>query len=254
LALFFYNLLFPIALLLMLPRFVLRMIRRGKYRHKFGQRFGIYSARVRDHIRAHPRIWVHAVSVGEVLIAKKLIARLRQERPDLGVVLSTTTSTGFALAGEEKGEWLEVIYNPVDFPPCVNAAFNLIQPRLLILVEAEVWPNLVSTARARRIPVALVNARLSPRSERRYHLVRKWVENFFGKLDLACVQEPGDVDRWAALGIPRSAIRCTGSIKFDQTGVRAPLRRKCFRSSRLRVGRKALLFLWRAAPMRGRKR
>lgn len=215
-----YNLLFPLALLFMLPRFLLRMIRRGKYRHKFGQRFGIYSRNVRDRIASRPRIWMHAVSVGEVLIAKKVIGRLRHAHPELGIVLSTTTSTGFTLARENAPEWLEVIYNPIDFRFFVRSALRTINPRLLVLVEAEVWPNLVSLARHRAIPVALVSARLSPRSERRYRKFLWFTKPFFAQLDLVCVQEPEDVARWTALGTrPECTIRA-GSVKFDQETAR----------------------------------
>ena len=104
---FVYNLLFPVVLILMLPGFVLRMIRRGNYRHKFWQRFGIYSPRVLEKIGTGGRIWLHAVSVGEVMIAMKLIRAMRDTDPSLGFVLSTTTSTGFKLAARAKCQWLE---------------------------------------------------------------------------------------------------------------------------------------------------
>ena len=102
-----YNLLFPLVLVLMLPGFALRMIRRGKYRHKFWQRFAIYSEGVERKIAGNGRIWVHAVSVGEVNIAMKLIQDLRESDPSLEFVLSTTTSTGFKLAASRKSTWLE---------------------------------------------------------------------------------------------------------------------------------------------------
>src|SRR5438132_13978508 len=98
LTLLFYNVCFPFVLLALLPNFFARMLRRGKYRHKFGQRFGIYSARVQQRLAGKRPVWIHAVSVGEALIALKLIKKLKQLRPELSAVLSTTTSTGFALA------------------------------------------------------------------------------------------------------------------------------------------------------------
>ena len=98
-----YNLAFPFVLLALLPSFLFRMLKRGKYRHKFGQRFGIYSLRVRRKLSRGGWTWVHAVSVGEVLIALKLIRELRSRDPQLPVVLSTTTSTGYALASKETG-------------------------------------------------------------------------------------------------------------------------------------------------------
>ena len=212
---FFYNLLFPIVLLVLLPGFLLRMTRRGNYRHKFGQRFGIYSAGVREKLAGMNRVWVHAVSVGEVNIALKLIQSLREEDPELAFVLSTTTSTGFKLAVSRKSAWLEPIYSPHDFYPIVRRVVRLIRPRCLILVEAEVWPNLLWEVRQIGAKTALVNARLSPRSEKRYRLARWITAPIFNQLDLLCLQEPCDADRWKSLGLDPAKLVLTGSVKFD---------------------------------------
>jgi 3-deoxy-D-manno-octulosonic-acid transferase len=212
---FFYNLFFPIVLLLLLPGFLIRMTRRGNYRHKFGQRFGIYSARVREKLVSTNRVWIHAVSVGEVNIALKLIQSLRDADPELAFVLSTTTSTGFKLALSRKSAWLEPIYGPLDFYPIVRRVVRLIRPRCLILVEAEVWPNLVCEVRRSGAKTALVNARLSPRSEKRYRAVSWITAPIFNQLDLLCLQEPCDADRWKSLGLDPAKLVLTGSIKFD---------------------------------------
>ena len=225
---FFYNLLFPIVLLVLLPGFLLRMTRRGNYRHKFGQRFGIYSAGVREKLAGMNRVWVHAVSVGEVNIALKLIQSLREEDPGLAFVLSTTTSTGFKLAVSRKSAWLEPIYSPLDFYPIVRRVVRLIRPRCLILVEAEVWPNLVWEVRQIGAKTALVNARLSPRSEKRYRLARWITAPIFNQLDLLCLQEPRDADRWKSLGLDPSKLVLTGSVKFDDSAT-APRPARDFR-------------------------
>ncbi len=208
-----YNLAFPVVLVLMLPSFVLRMVRRGNYRHKFGQRFGIYSHRVLDKLQGHRWTFVHAVSVGEVMIALKLITEMRKQEPDLRIVLSTTTSTGYRLAHRHKSPLLEPIYHPLDLPWVVRHALNVTSAERLILVEAEVWPNMMAAARG--IPKILVNARLSARSEKRYHLVRPFAAALFNQLDTICVQEPADAKRWQSLGVKAEKIRMTGSIKFD---------------------------------------
>lgn len=158
---------------------------------------------------------MHAVSVGEVLIALKLVREMRTRDPQLPVVLSTTTSTGYALASKESGEYLEAIYNPLDFFWTARRAVRLIRPRRLILVEAEVWPNLTAEAQARGAILALVNARLSARSESRYRAIRPLAKPIFNQLDLLCVQEPADARRWRRLGVETQKILCTGSIKFD---------------------------------------
>ena len=214
---FVYNLLFPIVLVLMLPSFVLRMIRRGNYRHKFWQRFGIYSPRVLEKIGAGGRTWMHAVSVGEVMIALKLIRAMRDADPSIEFVLSTTTSTGFKLAARAKCPWLEPIYNPLDFYLSARHAVRTIRPRQLILVEAEVWPNIVCEARKVGAKIAMVNTRLSSRSEKRYRAARWITAPLFNQLDVLCLQEPEDVARWRSLGIAESRLRVTGSIKFDDS-------------------------------------
>jgi 3-deoxy-D-manno-octulosonic-acid transferase len=153
--------------------------------------------------------------VGEVTVALKLAHALRALQPNLHCVLTTTTTTGFALANKSASPWIEVMYTPLDFWPIIRRAFAIIHPARILLVEAEVWPNLVAEAHERRIPIALVNARLSPRSENRFRLFRLLVAPTFRLLDLVCVQEPEDVDRWRRLGVEPNRIRHTGSIKYD---------------------------------------
>ncbi len=184
---FVYNLFWPIGLLFFLPGYLLKMVRRGGY----------------------------PVSVGEVMIALKLIQQLRTLEPDVHCVLTTTTTTGFALANKNALPRIEVMYTPLDFWPVMRRAFSVIRPARIVLVEAEIWPNLAAEAHARRIPLVLVNARLSPRSERRFRRFQFLVAPTFQLLDLVCVQEPEDVDRWHRLGVERSRIKYTGSIKYD---------------------------------------
>jgi 3-deoxy-D-manno-octulosonic-acid transferase len=212
---FIYNLFWPIGLMFFLPGYLRKMIRRGGYREKFGQRFGVYDRGLRGRLSNKKSTWLHAVSVGEVNIALKLANALRALESDLHCVLTTTTTTGFALARKSAPPWIEVMYTPLDYWPIMRRAFSLIRPARIALIEAEVWPNLAAAAHARRIPLALVNARLSPRSERRYRRFRFFVGSTFRLLDLVCVPEQPDIERWAALGIARNRIRVTGSIKYD---------------------------------------
>ena len=213
-----YNLLWPLGLVFFLPGYLIKMFRRGGYRRKFGQRLGIYSANVRRRLAQQKSTWLHAVSVGEVGVALKLAAELRRLRPDLHCVLTTTTTTGFSFAAGNALDWIEVMYNPLDFWPIMRRAFSVINPARIILVEAEIWPNLVAEAHARGIPVAVANARLSPRSEKRFRQFRAFVEPTFRLLDLVCVPEREDIDRWTGLDIERGRVRCTGSIKYDLAG------------------------------------
>jgi 3-deoxy-D-manno-octulosonic-acid transferase len=220
---FIYNLLWPFGLLLFLPGYVLKMIRRGGYREKFGQRLGWYDVDLKVRLGKQTTTWLHAVSVGEVAVALKLASQLRALEPDLHCVLTATTTTGFAFASRSVPAWIDVVYTPLDFWPIMRRALKVIRPAKIILVEAEVWPNLVAQAHAREIPLALVNARLSPRSEKRFRQFRFAVAPTFRLLDLVCVQQPGDVDRWAALGVERSRIHHVGAIKFDPENVHVDL-------------------------------
>jgi 3-deoxy-D-manno-octulosonic-acid transferase len=210
-----YNLLYPLGLLLFLPGQISKLLRRGNYRHGFGQRFGVYDREVRARLAPRRCTWIHAVSVGEVAIALKLSAKLKELDPEFFCVLTTTTTTGFAFANQEAGEGMKVLYSPLDFWPIMRRAYAVIRPIRVILVEAEVWPNLAAEARGRGLPLALVNARLSQRSERRFRRFRSLIAPTFRCLDLVCVQEAEDIERWEALGVPRERIQHVGSIKYD---------------------------------------
>jgi 3-deoxy-D-manno-octulosonic-acid transferase len=160
---------------------------------------------------------VHAVSVGEVMIALKLIRALKSRDPDAAFVLSTTTSTGFKVAARAKAPWLEPIYNPLDFLPTARAAVRTIRPKQLVLVEAEAWPNILAEVRALGSSVVMVNTRLSARSEKRYRAVRWLAAPVFNQIDRLCLQEERDIARWTSLGVDRSRLIVTGSIKFDNS-------------------------------------
>ncbi len=221
-----YNLLLPLALLLGLPGYLIKAIRRGGARDNFSQRFGRYDQSMLARWQQEPddgqRVWIHAVSVGEVLVGLKVIQALLEESPDQSIVLSTTTPTGYRLAKVECPSLVCVIYNPVDLPWVVRGALRRIQPGHLILVEAEVWPNLVYQARQRGVSVSLVNARLSERSERRFRKFGALTGPLFAMLDHVCVQFERDVKRWQGLGVDLQRIEKVGSIKYDEAEQQAP--------------------------------
>ncbi|HKP93439.1 MAG TPA: glycosyltransferase N-terminal domain-containing protein [Chthoniobacterales bacterium] len=220
---FLYNLFYPIGLLFFLPGQISKLVRRGNYRHKFGQRFGFYDREVRRRLASRRCTWMHAVSVGEVAVALKLAARLRELDQDFFCALTTTTTTGFQVATAGRSEDLEVLYSPLDFWPIIRRAFAVIRPVRITLVEAEVWPNLAAEARSRRIPLVLVNARLSRRSEARFLRFGFLVRPTFACLDAVCVQEAEDIQRWVTLGVSRQGIYHVGSIKYDPGEVKIQL-------------------------------
>jgi 3-deoxy-D-manno-octulosonic-acid transferase len=213
-----YNLLLPLVLVLGLPSFFIKGFRRGGLARNFAQRLGFFSPETLARFRGQKPLWIHAVSVGEVFLALKLIEALRVIAPGRPIVLSTTTTTGYRVAAEKESATLTVIHNPVDLPWIAWHVLRTLDPCALVLVEAEIWPNLVGLAKRRGLPVLLANARLSPRSERRYRKVRSLIAPVFSLLDGVTVPFDEDVERWSALGIDPAGITVTGSVKFDNAG------------------------------------
>ncbi len=212
----FYNVGFMTFFLITGPFFLWRLWRRGRLLPQFGQRFGLYSKEVHERLAPGADLWIHAVSVGEVKLARVLIGRLREMRPDLRVVVSTTTGTGFTVAKERLADAQTfIIYNPIDFLWSVVHAFKVIQPKLLVLIESEIWPNYLWCAKRRRIPVYLVNTRLSDRSEERYRRMRWLVRPLLQEIDLIFAQDETDVSRLTQAGFAPETIFDLGSLKYD---------------------------------------
>lgn len=220
-----YNLLLPLALLAMLPGALRKLRERGGSWSSLRQRVGLFDAPERAALAAishyDHRLWFHAVSVGEVGVAIKIIAPLLKRHPEAAIVLTTTTPTGHRIAADfaaaQSGR-VAVLYSPLDLPPVVRHLLTEISPCRLALVEAEVWPNLVTQARHLGIPVSLANARLSHRSERQYRRFRFFTRPLFAKLNQILVQEPEEIPRWAGLGALPDRIHLTGSVKYDPEG------------------------------------
>src|SRR5438270_2649708 len=166
---FLYSLALACATLISLPWWVLQMLRAGKYRAGFKERLGLVPQRLKH---ARPGcIWVHAVSVGEVLAVSRLVQEIQSASPGTQLFLSTTTATGQRLARERFGE-ANCFFMPLDFGFSVRAWLHALQPRLLVLAETELWPNLLHVAKKRGVAVAIVNARISDRSFPRYRRFR----------------------------------------------------------------------------------
>lgn len=217
-ALGIYRAALPLVSGLLLPGYLARMVRRGNYRTGFWQRFGRYDALESKRLLAHRWTWIRSISVGETLVALKLARALHAARPDWKIALSVTTSTGFALATEAASEWLFPMYNPLDNPSVVERALAALRPERLILIEGEIWPNLVCACRERSVPIFLANARLSKRSAAGFARWKRWTAPFFGLLDWVGLPEELDRERWISVGATPGILEVTGSIKFDQEG------------------------------------
>lgn len=214
LILFLYNLLFLPALLVLLPGYLLRIKKRGGYGHKARQRFGILDPETAARIGTG-RIWIHAVSVGEVGIALKFVNDFHRRHPNARFLVSSTTSTGLGILERSASPWLEPIANPVDFPVITGRLLKRLRPAALLFVEADLWPNRIAAAKKLRIPVILLNARLSPRSERRFRMVRPFASAWLNQLDLITLSDEVDRERFLSLGVRPDILRVAGNIKHD---------------------------------------
>jgi 3-deoxy-D-manno-octulosonic-acid transferase len=209
---FLYSLLLAFAALLSLPWWAFEMLRLEKYRAGLKERLGSVPARLNT---AKPgSIWVHAVSVGEVLAVSRLIAELKTTEPDTPIFISTTTVTGQRLARERFGE-THCFFMPLDFGFAVQAYLRALKPRLLILAETEFWPNLLHLARKRGTVVAIVNARISDRSFPRYRRFSWFFRRVLSNVDLFLAQTAQDAERLRAIGAPTERVRVSGNLKFD---------------------------------------
>jgi 3-deoxy-D-manno-octulosonic-acid transferase len=217
LALTLYRLVLPLLFLAAFPSWVLKMRRRGGFRTRLGERISLY-AHSPDRTGA---IHLHAVSVGEAMLALKLVREWLSFNPDQHFVLAVGTATGHAVATSSDVSQLRVTYAPLDFQWMVRRYLQRFRPRQIILIEGEVWPHLLMACSSRQIPVRLVNARMSPRSARRFEKFSQWLRPFYGLLDLVATQELDDAPIWEKLGVKPTRIHHTGSLKFDpNTGVK----------------------------------
>jgi len=212
--LLFYNLALLAALVVGAPFWLWRMATTHKYREGMAARLGKVPAALAALARERPVIWLHAVSVGEVLAASRLVGELDRAFPQHRLVISTTTRTGQTLARERFGRD-RVFYCPHDLPWAVRAYLKALKPRLLILAETEFWPNLLSGCFRRQIPVAVVNARISDRSWPRYRLLQAPWQPILGQIDRILAQSETDAERLKAIGCRPDRVTVVGNLKFD---------------------------------------
>jgi 3-deoxy-D-manno-octulosonic-acid transferase len=209
-----YRILFLPALVILLPYYAWRMWRRGGYRHDFHHRFGLMD-RPPPKRPGVKRIWIQAVSVGEAQALGPLLAQWRA-RPDIEIVLTTTTSTAYKILREKfAADVLRVGIFPLDFWPFSRNAWRRLEPDLAVLMEAELWPEHLHQARLRGVPVALINGRMSNRSFARYQNMRGLARALLGQLRLILCATATDQQRFLALGADPARTRLTGSLKFD---------------------------------------
>ncbi|HEU4508069.1 MAG TPA: 3-deoxy-D-manno-octulosonic acid transferase [Pyrinomonadaceae bacterium] len=206
-----YSLLLSLGLLVLLPYFLFQALAHGKYLDGLRQRLG----RV-PQINGKPVIWLHCVSVGETQASRPLAQRLKQQFPHHALVVSTVTLTGQKLARDVfRNQADSVIYFPFDWRWSVRRTFKSINPAAVVIMETELWPNFLRECRARHIPVALVNGRISHKSFKRYFLIQPFIRRVLSSLSIAVMQSEADAQRLQILGMPVDKLFTGGNLKFD---------------------------------------
>jgi len=220
---FLYSLLLAAGMLLSLPYWLYQIARHGKYRSGFFERMGRVPARLVAEGRPPGGvIWVHAVSVGEVLAVGRLVEEMRVTFPGYRVLVTTTTDTGQALARKRFGE-ASVFYFPMDFAFAIRPYLRALRPELVVLAETEFWPNFLRQAHASGARIAVVNARISDRSWPQYRRFRWALKKMLAHVDLFLAQTETDSERLRAIGAAGERVRVTGNLKFDVPLPAAPV-------------------------------
>jgi 3-deoxy-D-manno-octulosonic-acid transferase len=235
LALLLYRVTLPCLFIAAFPAWVVKMLRRGGLNTPLGERVALYgpNAEMEPCGATH----IHAISVGETIIALKLIREWLAKNPQQQFVLATGTATGHAVATNAAIAQVRVAYSPLDFASMITRYLDRFEPSRIVLIEGELWPHLLLACRKRSIPVSLVNARMSPRSTRRYRRFANWLRPFVSCLDAVAIQEAEDESIWRELGVAANAIHLTGSIKFDPGSAPPHARRPTFQDMLEAFGR-----------------
>lgn len=209
-----YSLLLGAVLLLTLPYWMIQSLLHGKYRAGLGERFGRIPSRLRSTNSSENCIWIHAVSVGEVLAITRLVEELRVRFPEWRIVASTTTLTGQTLARSKFGEE-NVFYFPLDFGFALKPYLRLLRPKLVVVAETEFWPNFLRLAKAAGARVAVANARISDRSFPGYKRFRSSLVRILSNIDMFLAQTEEDKARLIEIGAPSGRVQVSGNLKFD---------------------------------------
>jgi 3-deoxy-D-manno-octulosonic-acid transferase len=192
------------------------LVFKGKLHREFPERFGRYAlAKEKILLSGRDRIWIQAVSVGEVFVCKSLIPLLREKFPGHDLVVSTITKAGNDLAKKLFSKDAVIIYFPLDFGFTVRRAIKYIKPGIYIMIETEIWPNLLGELSLNSIPSVMINGRISDRSIGKYRLVLPFLKKTLSEISAFCMQDTIDAERVISLGAPPDRVKVTGNMKFD---------------------------------------
>jgi 3-deoxy-D-manno-octulosonic-acid transferase len=210
-----YNIILFAAAIIILPYFLLKIIFTGKYRKSFIQKLGGRQSEILANLKDGPRVWIHAVSVGEVTAAAPIVASLKIKRPEVQIIFSTSTETGQEMAHRFIKDAAAFIYFPLDIPYIVRKMIKLAKPDVFVLVETELWPNFLRVCESRRIKTLMVNGRISPRSYSRYRLTRFFWKRILYNLNAAGMISEIDAVRLKNIGMDPTKIKVLGNAKYD---------------------------------------
>ena len=219
-----YSVLMGLAAIILTPYWLIQGVRHGKYLSNLKERLGLSFPALENLPAERPEaIWLHAVSVGEVLAGVTLAKRLKEQFPERALVVSTTTITGQALAKERMPFADAVIYFPLDWAFCAKRALAAVRPALVVVLETEIWPNFLREASRRAVPVIFVSGRISDRSFSRSHTwltlagvyLRPLLRDALGRASGFWMQSPKDAERVRALGAPSEKVKVGGNLKYD---------------------------------------
>jgi len=206
-----YNIILAILSVVFAPLACAALLSRKKYRAGFLEKCGMLKPRA----GARRPIWVHAVSVGEVMAAVPLIKKIKQRLPDVPLVVSTITETGNQTAHRNLKQADRIIYFPFDYPFIVRRVARAVNPRVFIMLETEIWPNFLRELLRRSIPVLMISGRISERSFRNYKLFSFFFKQVLAQVSRLCMQTAEDAQRIIAIGAPQERVLVGGNIKFD---------------------------------------
>jgi len=238
-----YNILLLLVAVPGIPFFFLKMMITGKYRHSFIQKLGGRQKTILASLPESKRVWIHAVSVGEVTAAAPIVTFLKDQRPDVQIIFSTSTETGQSMAQRLVKGASAFIYFPLDIPYSVQKMLDLVRPDVFALVETELWPNFLDACRRRGVPSLMLNGRISPRSFPKYQKT-----SFFWRQVLQNVEEAGmiaeiDAKRLCAIGMDEKRIRIMGNAKYDALAAMASPALHADIAGRFNIGKDEKIFV-----------
>jgi 3-deoxy-D-manno-octulosonic-acid transferase len=210
-----YNIILFAAAIIILPYFLLKIIFTGKYRKSLVQKLGGRQTKILANLKDGPRVWIHAVSVGEVTAAAPIVTYLKMKRPEVEIIFSTSTETGQEMAHRFIKDAAAFIYFPLDIPYIVRKMIKLAKPDVFVLVETELWPNFLQVCKMRHIKALMVNGRISPRSYSKYRLTRVFWKRILYNLNAAGMIAEIDAVRLQNIGMDSAKIKVLGNAKYD---------------------------------------